>query len=247
MRGGDPMTPRIESRGRQRRDARATSRAVLPYAGKPSIRRLSNFGGVDTGRARRQRGRGMAHTSCAWPGTFRCRAPLLRERPARRPSAPRSCHLHRSGRCRYQHIPGWHRPARPGDNAGQRGSPRRRCARSRRACRVLARHAFEVLDERGPAVRDVWVMLRAGRADVAVNRLLWSALVEHEIVERDCIIAVLLGSGAHGWDSPVNEADASGLTPDVFWHPLHDPFTTEDCGETSCTSPWPPGSRTQSR
>jgi hypothetical protein len=56
--------------------------------------------------------------------------------------------------------------------------------------RVLPGHAFEVFDERLLAVSDVRVVLPVLVACVALDGRAWAALVEHQVVERDHIVAM---------------------------------------------------------
>ena len=50
--------------------------------------------------------------------------------------------------------------------------------------RIVARHAFELLDERILALGHHRIVLSVGGADVAPDRLRGLALIEHQVVER---------------------------------------------------------------
>jgi len=58
---------------------------------------------------------------------------------------------------------------------------------------VFGSHPLEVLDEGLLAVGDVWVVLDVLISDVAVDRLAWTTLVEHQVVERHrCLLVLVL-------------------------------------------------------
>jgi hypothetical protein len=62
---------------------------------------------------------------------------------------------------------------------------------------VIARHALEVLNEALLAVRDGGVVLDICLADVSLDRLPRPGLVEHQIVEGDRALLVLLQPVGH--------------------------------------------------
>ena len=88
---------------------------------------------------------------------------------------------------------------------------------------VLSSHALKVLDERGLSVSDVWVVLGVGCTQVELNCLPRLALIEHQIVERDGVLAVLIRGGGHGLECMANGRGASTLTLSsesgcTLWH-----------------------------
>lgn len=62
---------------------------------------------------------------------------------------------------------------------------------------VVGGHSLEVVDEGLLAVGDVDVVLGVGVSGVAVERLGWLALVEHQVVERldGVLVALQVGAG----------------------------------------------------
>jgi hypothetical protein len=66
---------------------------------------------------------------------------------------------------------------------------------------VLARHSFEVFDERVLSVCDYRIMLRVRGPHVSLDGLPWTALVEHQIVKLSDSPLRLIG--CNGWRHPI--------------------------------------------
>lgn len=76
-------------------------------------------------------------------------------------------------------------------------------------------HSLEVLDEGFLAVSDVRVVLGVRIPGVAFHRLSRLALIEHEVVERDRVLAVLLRRRCHGVRVPLASRNGPTLTPNA--------------------------------